>query len=47
MLKSINVTHILNVALEIPDFHENSFKYLKLNVNDDIEYEIGKHFNET
>jgi len=33
-LSHLGITHILNTAIEIPNFYPNYFKYLRLNLDD-------------
>ncbi len=50
MLKE-GITHIINVTKDIPFYHENSnrikIEYLKIPVNDSLDQDIKKYFDET
>jgi protein-tyrosine phosphatase len=45
------ITHIINVTKDIPFYHENSnrikIEYLKIPVNDSLDQDIKKYFDET
>ena len=45
-LLSLNVTHVLNMATEIPNFYENTFTYKKVNGKDVTTFQMHKHFDE-
>lgn len=39
-----NVTHILNMSGDLPNFFPQHFVYQKVNIRDSVEEDIGKHF---
>ena len=45
-LKSLNITHVLNVTTEIPNFYEGSFVYKKINAKDAPKFQLSKYFDE-
>lgn len=45
-LKSLGITHILNVAVEIPNFFEPHFIYKKINGQDVPKFQLSKYFDE-
>jgi protein-tyrosine phosphatase len=50
VLRARGVTHVLNATVEIPNFHEvkeNTFTYLKLDLNDDVGEDIKSVFSKS
>jgi dual specificity MAP kinase phosphatase len=51
LLLKEGITHIINVTKDIPFYHENSnrikIEYLKIPVNDSLDQDIKKYFDET
>jgi len=45
-LSSLGITHVLNMAIEIPNFYENQFTYKKINGRDIPSFMMNKHFDE-
>ncbi len=45
-LKSLGITHILNAAVEIPNFYEGQFIYKKIHAQDVPKFQMSKHFDE-
>jgi hypothetical protein len=45
-LSGLGVTHVLNMATEIPNFHEGHFAYKKINGRDMPTFQMHKHFDE-
>ncbi|KRX01145.1 hypothetical protein PPERSA_08246 [Pseudocohnilembus persalinus] len=46
-LQQLGITHVLNMAKEIPDQHQDKFQYLHINAIDSNDYDITQHFKET
>ena len=44
-LKSLGITHILNTAKQLPNYHEGSFEYFKINILDKADQDIKSHLN--
>lgn len=42
-LLGLGISHILVVASEVPIFHENDFKYKKISIADQINFDISPH----
>lgn len=45
-LSALGVTHILNMATEIPNFHEGKFEYKKISGRDVPTFQMHRHFDE-
>jgi hypothetical protein len=45
-LKTLGITHILNVATEIPNFFEPHFIYKKISAQDTPKFQLSKYFDE-
>ena len=45
-LSSLQITHILNMAHEIPNFHDDKFTYKKINGRDIPAFQMHRHFEE-
>lgn len=45
-LAGLGITHVLNMATEIPNFHEGRFEYKKINGRDVPTFQMHKHFDE-
>ena len=48
LLQSQGITHVVNTAIEIENFHEStgSIQYLKLQLDDSMDVKIADHFQE-
>ena len=44
-LLELKVTHVLNVAAEVPNFHPQHFTYYKLNAQDSPSFNYSPHFD--
>ncbi len=42
----MGITHVLNVAEEVPEKHANKFTYKKLNLIDKVDFNIIDYFDE-
>lgn len=45
-LAGLGITHVLNMATEIPNFYEGQFEYRKINGRDIPAFQMHKHFEE-
>ena len=45
-LSSLGITHVLNMATEIPNFYENRFSYKKINGRDIPSFQMHRHFDD-
>lgn len=45
-LSGLGITHILNMATEIPNFHEPNFEYKKINGRDVPTFQMHRHFDD-
>lgn len=46
MLKQLNITHIVNCS-QLNNLFPDVFKYLKIDINDDINEDISQYFHKT
>ncbi|EFC41219.1 hypothetical protein NAEGRDRAFT_80763 [Naegleria gruberi] len=47
LLKSLNVSHVITIAKDIPPRHKNDFKYMVIFAEDTNEASLRSHFEET
>mmetsp|Transcript_4608 Transcript_4608/g.7014 ORF Transcript_4608/g.7014 Transcript_4608/m.7014 type:complete len:213 (-) Transcript_4608:85-723(-) len=43
-LEGFGITHILNVSSDVKNYHENRFKYLRINLPDEVKSDLRAHF---
>lgn len=43
LLRTLGVTHVLNVASQLPNYHEGSFVYLKLPMVDAVDVSLAQY----